>query len=178
MSALVVTGLDLSLTSCGLARITIPDGNTTTWNRTSTGKTDDSLEERADRLINLASYIVEDAFLSDLVVIEGPSFGQGRQSGTHDRAGLWWLVVSRLKVPVVEVSPAQVKKYATGNGAAKKDAVLASVVRRYSWVDVENNDMADALVLAAMGARHLGHPIEQRQLSEPALSAMEKVRWP
>ena len=71
--------------------------------------------------------------------------------------------------PVAEVAPALLKKYATGKGNAAKDEVLASVVRRYPQVDISGNDISDALVLAAMGARQLRTPIE---------TSMPVATWP
>jgi crossover junction endodeoxyribonuclease RuvC len=55
--------------------------------------------------------------------------------------------------------------------------VLAAVVRRYPHTDVTGNDLADALVLAAMGARRLGFPIET-SLPVANLAAMTKISWP
>jgi hypothetical protein len=51
------------------------------------------------------------------------------------------------------------------------------VVRRYQQVDITGNDIADALVLAAMGARQLGTPIET-SLPAVHLTAMTKISWP
>ena len=116
---------------------------------------------------------------ADLVVIEQPAYSQSGGS-THDRSGFWWMVVGRLlaaEVPVAEVTPGGVKKYATGSGSSGKDAVLAAVIRRYPAVAVSGNDEADALVLAAMGARWLGAPLEA-SLPAVNLQAMEAVRWP
>lgn len=181
MSAVVV-GLDLSLTSTGYAVI---DADNTPHVRTGTivskGAKDATLRQRSDRSRSLLRKVLDVALRADLVVIEGPSFGQSRQSGTHDRAGLWWLVVdellhSGLSAEVVEVPPATLKTYATGKGNASKDQVLAAVVRRYIQVDVAGNDDADALVLAAMGARFLGQPIDD--MPQTHLRAMEKVAWP
>lgn len=171
-----IVGLDLSLTSTGVASIT--DGDITVRRVQSKGRKDATLHERRDRLADLAAAITEHAQDATLVVIEGPSFGQHRQSGQHDRAGLWWLVVDLLAevTRVVEVPPASRSKYATGKGNASKDAVLAAVVRRYLAVDVTGNDEADALILAAMGARHLGQPIDDMPLTHTA--AMTKVAWP
>ena len=179
-----ILGLDLSLTSTGVCSILIEpmdhydDREVDTRSIKTAGKKDAPLADRAHRLLR----IIDQATLGDrpdLVVIEGPSFGQQRQSGQHDRAGLWWQTVIHFEVgenvPVVEVPPALLKRYATGKGNAGKDEVLAAVVRRYPDVPVTGNDEADALVLAAMGARHLGHPIED--LPQLNLTAMEKVRW-
>jgi crossover junction endodeoxyribonuclease RuvC len=119
---------------------------------------------------------------ADIVVIESPAYGSVT-GHMHDRSGLWWLVCARLTangIPVVEVTPQQLKMYALGKGGGAgtgKDAVLASVIRRYPTVDITSNDTADALVLAAMGARHLGHPIES-DLPALHLRAMAKLAWP
>jgi crossover junction endodeoxyribonuclease RuvC len=102
------------------------------------------------------------------------------------RAGFWWLVAWRLWVrgyTVVEVPPATRTRYATGRGNASKDDVLSAVIRRYPHVDVNGNDEADSLVLAAMGMRHLGRPIEPLlgracALPQTHLAAMDAVTWP
>ena len=67
--------------------------------------------------------------------------------------------------------------YATGKDNAGKDAVLAAVVRRYPDVDVTGNDEADALVMAAMGARLLGHPLED-SLPQSHLRALAGLELP
>lgn len=175
-----VVGLDLSLTSTGVA--VVEDGRVVVLGRvTSTGRKDATLAERAARLDKIAARLAAEVAGADLVVVEGPSFGQQRQGGQHDRSGLWWLVVrDRFERGrgVVEVPPACRAKYATGRGNAPKDAVLAAVVRRYGdLVEVTGNDTADALLLAAMGARHLGRPLEP-QLPLTHLAAMDAVHWP
>lgn len=117
---------------------------------------------------------------ADLVVVEGPSYGSAAgQKGHHERAGLWWLVTYDLwaaGVPVAVAAPAAVKKYATGRGNAPKDAVLTSVVRRYRNAEVTDNNEADALVLAAMGADHLGFPLTDVPGGHRA--ALAAVAWP
>ncbi len=183
-----IVGLDLSLTSTGIALIEDRDAICVTRIQ-SRGRKDATLDQRHTRLHNLRLDIclaAHDGVRPDLIVIEGPSFGQARQGGQHDRAGLWWLVVDWLSqdetaggwgIPVAEVSPASRAKYATGKGNAAKDAVLAAVVRRYPHVEVTGNDQADALILACMGARALGHPLEV-SLPVAHLDAMTKVAWP
>lgn len=178
-----IIGLDLSLTSTGVAVVNhSPTFGTTAAvdSIQSKGKATATLTDRSTRLRGLVGKITDHARNADLIVIEGPSFGQARQGGQHDRAGLWWLTVARLTglgLTVVEVAPATRAKYATGKGNAGKDAVLAAVVRRYADVDVTGNDEADALVLAAMGARWAGHPIDD-PLPALQLAAMAKPQWP
>lgn len=180
-----VLGLDLSLASTGLADVT--DGAVQVWRKRTTGREDASLAARHTRLRgivrDLSDWWADDRHTVpvDLVAVEGPSLGQARQGGQHDRAGLWWLVMHDLHsrgVPVAEIAPAARAKYATGKGNASKDAVVAAVTRRYQTVPVEliGNDTADALVLAAMAARALGHPIDD--MPKLHLEAMRNVRWP
>lgn len=179
---MIITGLDLSLASTGYARIDTLAGHVTTGRIQSKGTKTATIYQRSARLYQLVDRIVDVAETSHLIVVEGPSFGQARQSGQHDRAGLWWLVVSSLThdthAPdrVVEVPPAVVKKYATGKGNADKDSVLLAVARRFPDIEITGNDEADALILAAMGARHAGHPIDDMPLTHQL--AMSKVAWP
>jgi crossover junction endodeoxyribonuclease RuvC len=116
----------------------------------------------------------------DLIVLEAPSPGQSRQAGEHLRAGLWWHLVIKLRVkgyPVVEVPPANLKRCATGKGNSPKDHVLAVVIKRYPQVDISSNDIADAVALAMMGARHLGFPVED-SLPQANLAALDRISWP
>lgn len=175
-----IIGLDLSLTATGVAMI--DDGVVTVSTIRSAGKAAASLEERAGRIARLASQASAAAAspltTADLVVIEQPAFS--RTTGHHhDRSGLWWLVVQRCLSEgaiVAEVTPSGLKKYACGKGNADKDAVLLAVARRYPEVAIRNNNEADALILAAMGADHLGAPIATMPAAHR--DALDAVRWP
>lgn len=172
-----IVGLDLSLTATGVADITRGAPSTVRTIK-SKGAKDATLGDRSVRLHNLAADILTASCIADVVVIEQPAYNQTGGSH-HDRSGLWWLVVDGLAfepLRMVEVTPQAVKKYATGKGNASKDEVLAAVVRRYPNVEVANNNEADALVLAAIGARLNGHPIEE-SLPKANLDALAKVRW-
>jgi len=180
----IVVGLDLSLASTGIATVEV--GPVSGWTAkveriTSAGHNTDSLAQRCWRLRGVRHEVRERCEQADLILVEGPSYGS-KGGHQHDRSGLWWLVVDWLiadggRRPVVEITPSQRMKYATGKGQIAKDAVLAAVVRRYPTVDVTGNDEADALVLAAMGARHLGEPIDD-PMPKTHLAAMEAVAWP
>lgn len=117
----------------------------------------------------------------DLVVVEGPSYGnQGsaRQAGHHERAGLWWLITHHLwarGTPVAVMPPASLKKWATGRGNAGKDEIMREVARRYPWFQGDNN-AADALCLAAAGAHHLDAPMAVLPATHTA--ALAAVQWP
>lgn len=182
MSGISVVGIDLSLTGTGVATINAAGVNIHLVQ--TTGRAGDGLATRSARLLEIRDEItaIVDRADPDLVVIEGPSYGQARAStaGRHDRSGLWWMVVMDrvlAGIPAVEVPPAVRARYATGKGNAAKDSVLAAVVRRYAEVPVVDNNTADALVLAAMGARRLGAPIEV-SLPQAHLAAMASVSWP
>lgn len=187
---MTVLGIDLSLTSTGLALVG-PAASPAALTALSfdhvgeTGKLSDTLVQRRDRLVRLRDNVLSWSVAADLVVIEQPSYGS-TGSGTHDRSGVWWLVVERLiarGVPVAEVPSNLVAQYATGVGrAGRKAAIVSAATRRYAHLlddgqTFETDDEADALVLAAMGCRHLGHPIE-RSLPAVNAAAVGKVRWP
>lgn len=190
---MIVLGIDPSLTATGLAvidldDILVPQVQTVT----STGRAGATLLDRDQRLGDITGQIANlvrgygahgnqhpKQPAADIAVIESPSLGQARQSGQLDRHGLWWLIVRELHqhVDVIEVTPAARAKYATGRGNAGKDEVLLAVARRYPHVDVTNNNEADALVLAAIGARLAGHPIED-SLPQAHLDALTKIHTP
>lgn len=157
----VVIGLDLSLTATGYAG---PDGTRVIK---STGHKGDTLAQRFDRLDTLCREITyfalchDPAPFPDLVCIEAPSLGQGRQGGTHDRSGLWWMVVKSIiehGPDVIQVPPATLKKYVTGKGNAKKPDMRMAIFKRFA-VDIADDNEADAFALRALGLDLLGHPL-------------------
>ena len=160
-----VVGLDLSLTSTGVA---------SNYGWTDRIRTKLTGHERLQHILDeIAAYTAS----ADLVVIESLAFHGHDTEGAS--AGLAWLVRHRLwwkGKHYALVTPGQRMIYATGTGRADKDQVLAAVIRRYPAFDVASNDEADALILAAMGARHLGHPIDDLPLTH--LRALDKVTWP
>jgi Holliday junction resolvasome RuvABC endonuclease subunit len=165
-----VIGLDLSLTCTGVAGIG--------WTETIKPPAKLRGPERLDHIMTGVHEFTRNA---DLVVVEGPSYGnqgQQRQSGHHERAGLWWLVAHALwrwEVPYAVASPASRAKYATGRGNAAKADVIREVTRRFPWF-VGGEDEADAAVLAAMGADHLGVPMATMPATHRA--ALDAVKWP
>lgn len=173
MTDLRITALDLSLTSTGAA---ITTGNQITTLTTLVP---------GNRTGHARMHWIRDECKalcdgSDLVVVEGPSFDSPNRQ--HEMGGLWWLVTHALwvrSVPVAVVTPAQLKKYATGKGSGKgsgKDAVVIAVARRYPMAQVHGNDEVDALVLAAMAADHYGHPLAA--VPQACRAALTAVTWP
>lgn len=147
-----VAGLDPSLTSFGLAKIS---GGQVQIARAA------PRTRGHERLAYLLSAVESWVAGAHLVIIEGPALA-AQGSAIIDLGGLHWLVRHRLwelGAPYAVVVPALRAKYITGNGRAGKDQCLAAVVRRFPQVPVDGNDEADALTLAAMGADHLGEPL-------------------
>jgi crossover junction endodeoxyribonuclease RuvC len=182
-----VVGLDLSLTSTGVAVFSAHNGAgwpiDTTDYRTigSKGKRGDSVQQRRGRINAIVREIRDLAESADLAVVEGPSI-MSKGGSNWDRAGLWWGVVDTLGddgIPVAVAAPTVVKKFATGRGNADKAAVAASLARLlHLWPDFNDgmsNDLWDAVALALMGAQRLGFDVEYRAHQAAVL---ESVEWP
>lgn len=180
---MIVVGIDPSLTGTGIAIIDTEDRLVVDTLTITSKPCPDTIEGRVQRQARICRQLLDhtlgdQSWPPDLAVIEAPAY-DSRTGRQHDRSGLWWRIIDRLlehHVPVVEVTTGGVKKYATGKGNASKDTVLLHVARRYPHVDVQNNNEADALVLAAMGARALGHPVDEMPKAHTA--ALDAVKWP
>ncbi|MFI9391867.1 hypothetical protein ACIG53_13395 [Streptomyces bauhiniae] len=177
-----VVGLDLSLTSTGVAG--------TTWARAYRPGRRRS-HERLDWLLAGVAESVRDR--TDLVVVEGAAYAQGGQAGHHELAGLWWLVTQYLwrnRIPYAVVTPHGRTIYATGRAnpaqewprkhrsRVAKGMVRSVAVERYG-VECEGPsryDQADATILAAMGLDWLGYPTVP--VPDSHRRALEAVRWP
>lgn len=177
MSAPRVLGLDLSLTSTGIAYASNGQSVTGVIRRTSQGPT---VIDQRGRLQDITAaiwkYVGSAGGTPDLAVIEGPSYGS-KGAGTWDRAGLWWMVVDSFignHIPIAIAPPSCRARYATGKGNADKDLVLAETVLRFDRV--LGNDEADALILAAMGCDHLGHPLVPMPAAHR--TGLDRVAWP
>lgn len=169
-----VVGLDPSLTGFGVALV--EDGRVLDARRLPVGTSRGHV--RLERLLDALAPLTVGAHLA---VIEGPSFRSASvaQTGHHERAGLWWLLAHAMWIdatPYAVVAPATRAKYATGSGTAGKADVVAAVSARWGIGTVVDDNVADALVLAAMGARALGEPVDVDP-PERALLAMEAVDW-
>lgn len=181
-----VVGLDPSLTSTGMAFATVDGAGVQLSTKThkSNAKKDPTLADRGGRLHRLSEKIITDAcqFQPELVLVEEPAHNQ-KSGHHHDRSGLWWLSVKGMidsGLQVHEISITTLKKYATGSGAAAKEAVVIAATRRYPEVEFVTNDEADALILAAIGCRLLGAPIEPSlpKTNLDAMAVLKKLEIP
>lgn len=163
-----IVGLDLSLTSTGLAcgdlRIAI----------TTNLKGMERISEIANRLLQVVCDLNDPA-----VVIEGYSFSS-RASHAHSAGELGGVVrylLWRNGVPFVEVPPTNRAKFATGRGNASKAEVVSSVSARTGmvWSGKGADDMCDAFVLEEMGLAAQGRP--RFGWPQAHLAALAKINW-
>lgn len=174
MSTSHVIGLDLSLTGSGVA-------SSAGWCEVVGQKdvTTQPLDRRLAIIDDLADRILTLVRSPQLVVIEQPAFSRAG-AGSIERHALWWLIVRALRgrdVPVAEVTARGRMRYATGKGAATKSAVVDAVARRWSSFETGGNDnLADSVVLCAMGCDHLGSPLAA--VPQTHRAALDAVKWP
>lgn len=172
----VVVGVDPSLACTGIAIIDLTTGEIET-RRVITPSLGTSLRGRRDRMRRaIAGILAPIPPRVAVSVIEVPF--ASKQYGAHDQrlALYWWLVDQLLaRGPVVEAKPSQRAKLATGNGNASKDDVVAAMRAQHPDARIPDDNVADALALAAAGARWAGTPITFTPDQEVAFA---RLSWP
>lgn len=166
-----IAGLDLSLTSAGVAVVTDATGVACPTILTSCGRTGregETYKQRSRRVrkqVFDVMKLLEPAGKLDLAVIEGPIYGGNFTGSYFDRAILWGGVygaLDALNVPIAVIPPTQGHIFTTGKGSMPKDPrafkplILESVQKLLPDRTIANDDQADALGLAWMGAMSLG----------------------
>lgn len=159
-----VIGIDSSLTGTGLVRIDRKDTGWTAQTQLITTKSGDGTHAFTSRRLKtiVTQIAVELELLPTLVVLEAPALAKVG-GHNHDRSWLWGKIFDACadrRIPVITPTPNQRAQYATGAGNAGKDVVLAATIRRWPQVDIIDNNIADAMVLAAIGCRVLRRPID------------------
>lgn len=175
-----VTAIDPSMTCTGMANLKVTSdlvhwGTALIKSKSAGTETHMQLKARFDGIIERVYDQIWRWDKPDLIVMEGPSLHSiGRQ---HTMAGLWWKIfdmIAEVNTPLLIVPPTSRITYATGKGNAGKDMVMLAASRRYSVAPITDNNDADAVVLAAMGARILGQPIDST-LPKTHVRAMAKL---
>lgn len=178
-----VLGIDPSLTATGVALLNVTKQNEHEWLIVDVFANKLTGHSRINYIINevreMLSYLGE----GDLVVMEGPSYGS-HGSRTHELAGIWWLIRHEIYLSqartgqkhVAIVPPRTRAKYATGNGNASKSEVLKSVGEMFPNQPIIDDNAADAMTFAAMGARWLNMPVDERTPEQ--IESFMKVEWP
>lgn len=173
---MIAVGIDPSLTCTGIA--TIDDTGRVETRRVAAPSLGTTLQARRDRMRKaIAGILAPIPPRVGVTVIEVPF--AAKQFGAHDQrlALYWWLVDQLLaRGPVVEVKPPQRAKLATGNGGAGKKDVVAAMRAAYPEARIPDDNVADALALAAAGARWLGHPTRTYTPDQEAVFA--RLDWP
>lgn len=181
--------VDSSLTDTGLSQLKVnPDRQVLSWtvHRVKTdakgwrGGIAASAYARNKHIVRTALELFG-VGRADLVILEYPALSRS-MGKVHDRAGLWWMFWEQLHeefgglggAAVLTPMPNLRAKYATGKANAGKDEVMAAAIRRYPHVLITNNNEADAAVWAAIGARLLGAPLEER-LPAKNLEALQTI---
>lgn len=190
---MIVVGIDPSLTGTGI--IVLRNGELgkalTTKNEPKLGTIERvrRIYEQINNVIENLSTCYVNAYIGDkrmirweppsLIVIEGFSYGsKGR--GVFDIAYLGWRIREELEryrteddIPWLEVSPSQVKQFATGKGNANKEIVLQQVYKRWG-VELTNNNQADAYVLAQIGRAYLSEMDNLTDFQQKVIRALRK----
>jgi Holliday junction resolvasome RuvABC endonuclease subunit len=155
-----VVGLDLSITATGIA---YASGLTNTIKPLSSG--DARLEEIRNE-VRSAVYGTEFVAIEDLP--------------THARAaGITGMVHGAVRVmlqtgpPYVLITPATLKKFATGKGNAGKPEMAVALFKR-AGLELADDNQVDAWWLRAAGLQLLGEPVVQ--LPAAQVAALDKVR--
>lgn len=150
-TAMVVIGLDLSITSSGMV-VRREDEILGYCNPLTTPKTG-CLEKRI-ALINDMLNCLRKEFDLQLAVVEQQAYsrgGKGQLCQLGELRGVIKHWLYRWEVPILEPPSNVVKLWATGFGDADKKLML-SMARRV-WSGCPNHDLADAWHLAGWGAQ-------------------------
>ncbi|WP_431980054.1 hypothetical protein [Streptomyces qinglanensis] len=164
-----VIGLDLSLTSTGVA---LPDG--TTYRIRTRAKDGDR------RLLHIRGAIRHDlaAHRPHLAVVEDlprHAMGAGVTAMVH---GIVRAELLAADVPYAVVVPATLKAFACDHGRAEKQqlAAAAFLVAGVEFADDKGGDQCDAWWLRAAGHDHYGVPLFS--LPSAQRQRLSKVDWP
>lgn len=172
-----VLGIDASLTATGLCRVIIesigdPVNQPPIIEVCTLSTFKPRLKTKREYSVRVSHVIdqIEGAFEGiDLVCMEDLAYGAKGEA-------VWvlpWIfgriidLCERHDKELIVVSTSQVKMYATGKGNAKKEVATLATVQRFPGVEIANNNEADALIVAAIGCRHLGVPFD----------TMPKAHW-
>jgi Holliday junction resolvasome RuvABC endonuclease subunit len=163
-----VLGVDLSLTSTGLAHV---HGTAETIEPDAEG------HQRVEAIVAAVTEALSEG--PELVVIERSVIIPNHISSAREIIELGGIVrweLWRAGITYLDVSPSTVKKYATGNGKADKLRVIRAAEHRLGY-EGDSSDEADALWLRALGWGVLGIPLVELPLVHlDALKVLHKAK--
>jgi hypothetical protein len=158
-----IVGLDLSITATGVAD---RDGHAYTIKPAPRGD---------GRLVEIRDCVGLAVGGCDLVAIEDlPTHAKaagitGMVHGAVRAALIMW------GIRYVLITPASLKKYATGKGNCDKTAMALAAFKR-AGVEFGDDNQCDAWWLRAMALDHYGEPVVG--LPQAQRAAMDAVQWP
>ncbi len=126
---MIVLGIDQSYNSTGVVVLDIKVSDNIIYSGKYKSNPDSNRFGQSYEIAMHISNIV-DTFKPDIIAIEGLAFGM-KGNVTRDLGGLQFVIVAHLqevkKYNVKIMAPLTVKKYATGNGRAKKEEMIKSL---------------------------------------------------
>jgi crossover junction endodeoxyribonuclease RuvC len=163
-----VVGIDLSLTSTGVAIMDTP------LVITPLSKGISRLVDIRDTIMSLLSAVEE-----PVVMVEGYSFAS-RNSHAHalgELGGVIRVALYEAGIRYADVPPTSRAKFATGRGNAGKSEVVSAVSARTGiiWSGKGADDMCDAWVLQEMGLAILG--TTRHEWPKENMSALDKIAF-
>lgn len=159
-----VVGLDLSMTATGIATA---DGLAFTVRTKAVGDT---------RLVVITNAVMAVATSCDLAVIEDLPTHAKSAGITGMVHGAVRTALIRAEVPYVLITPASVKKFATGKGNCGKPEMAVAAFKR-AGIEFGDDNECDAWWLRAMALEQYGQAVVQVPSVNRAALAGVKV-WP
>jgi hypothetical protein len=118
---------------------------------------------------------------AELALIEGPAL-DADFGNSWDRAHVWWSIIDILfdrGIPVAELAPATLKKWATKSGRASKTLMVQSMHLMWPGVPCtiseQRHHECESLAMATMCAQRLAWPVSVRPHQGESLAV---VKWP
>lgn len=108
-----------------------------------------SATDKTAKVDDIVTEIVNNLEFDDVIAIEGFSYGSKGKS-VDFQYGLGYAIrleLYRMEKDWIEVTPGQVKKFATGNGSVNKENMIIPILRHWDF-EHNSNNVRDAFVLA------------------------------
>lgn len=171
-------GLDLSLVGTGI--VVLDKGQIIYQGLIKSKPVGDRPLDELKRIRKIVAEIKEvvGKHTPDVAIIENLAFAVRSTTALTQLAALNYFtraVLSDLDIPWYLVAPTSLKKFATGNGASKKDVMLIEVFKRWG-VTILNDNENDAYCLAQVGLCLLGHTEEVTKFQEEVVSLVKKQK--
>lgn len=167
-----IMGLDVSTKRTGVA---LPTGRTLSLcpGTTDVARRLQWFEGAVARLVRF--------YEPELAVLEGyapRSIGILSTIRLAELGGVVRCTLGRLSVPYIEISPGTLKRYATGNGNATDEAMIAAA--RAGGGEPDNDDEADAWLLWALGRHGTDRAVLDADLALASirLEVLSAISWP